>query len=83
MNMVAEPVCNQCGCDELDFLEFNHIDGGGCKDWKENGGKSMADRVVMGRDVKDLEILCRLCNALDHLSRKNEPQSIRFKVLWK
>jgi len=83
MNMVAGPVCNQCGCDELDFLEFNHIDGGGCKDWKENNGKAMADRVIMGRGVEDLEILCRLCNALDHLSRKNKPQSIRFKVVWK
>jgi len=82
MNMVDKPVCNKCGCDELDFLEFNHIDGGGCKDWRENGARSMADRVIMGRDVDDLEILCRLCNALDHLTRKNEIQSVRFKVSW-
>jgi hypothetical protein len=82
MSKVAEPVCNKCGCDELDFLEFNHIGGGGCQDWKESKNKAMADRILTGRSVDDLEILCRLCNALDHLSRKNKTESLKFNVSW-
>lgn len=82
MEMVDGAFCNRCGCDELDFLEFNHIEGGGCKEWRENKGVSMMDRVIGGRVIEDLEILCRLCNAHHHLESKNEEQSKRFKIVW-
>lgn len=82
INLVGDAYCNKCGCNELDFLEFNHIGGGGCKDWRDNDGAAMMDRVLNGRPVDDLEILCRVCNALDHLERKNKEQSLRFKILW-
>lgn len=83
LKIVGEPKCNQCGCDELSFLEFNHIGGNGCVEWRENKGKPMMDRVIKGRETDDLEILCRVCNALDYLSRKNKEQSQRYEIKFK
>lgn len=80
--IIGEPKCNRCDCDELDFLEFNHIGGGGCKDWKENKGTAMMDRLLKGRGKEDLEILCRVCNALDFLERKNNLSAKRFIIKW-
>lgn len=80
---VGEAKCNNCGCNEMEFLEFNHINGDGCKDWRENKGMAMMDRILTGkRKTNDLEIVCRVCNALDYLGRKNPEQSKRFKILW-
>jgi len=74
--------CNRCGCDELSFLEFNHINGGGCKEFKENH-TSMAEKILFNkRKTDDLEIVCRVCNALDYLGRKNQAQSKRFIIKW-
>jgi hypothetical protein len=80
---VGEAKCNRCGCDEIDFLEFNHKNGGGCKEWRETKGRPNMDRILTAnRGVEDLEILCRICNAWDYLLRKNEKQAKRFDVLW-
>jgi hypothetical protein len=82
--MIGEPKCANCGCDELDFLEFNHIDGGGCKEWRDSiTYSSMADKLLTGkRKPEGLEILCRVCNALDFLNRKNIESSKKFKIIW-
>ncbi len=80
---VGEARCVRCGCDELDFLEFNHIGGNGCKDHRENKNVPMMDRILTGkRNTDDLEIVCRVCNALDFLERKNNKQSKRFSIKW-
>jgi len=80
---VGEAKCNNCGCDELDFLEFNHKNGDGCKDWRKNHGTAMMDRILTKkRNVDDLEIVCRVCNALDFLKRKNGKQSDKYKIIW-
>jgi len=74
--------CGNCGCDEISFLEINHINGGGCKEFR-NTGWSMNDSVLSGkRATEDLEIRCRLCNALHYLAGKNITQSKRFNVKW-
>lgn len=74
--------CEGCGCTELSFLEINHLNGGGSKEFKENR-KNTQDRILKGeRKTDDLNILCRVCNALDHLARKNIMQSKRFNVKW-
>jgi hypothetical protein len=74
----------KCGCDELDFLEFNHIDGGGCKECRDSiTYSSMVDKLLTGkRKPEGLEILCRVCNALDFLNRKNIESSKKFKIIW-
>ena len=81
IKMVANPVCNRCGCDEIDFLEFNHIKGGGCREWKQDKYTSMTDKLITGkRTAEGLEILCRVCNALDYLERKNPESASKYKV---
>ena len=79
----GEAKCLRCGCDELDFLEFNHKNGGGCVEHRENKNKPIMDRILTNkRDVNDLEICCRICNAWDYLGRKNPKQSARFNIQW-
>jgi hypothetical protein len=74
--------CENCGCTELSFLEINHLNGGGCQEFK-GSKKNVQDRILKGeRDTDDLNILCRVCNALDHLQRKNEQMSKRFSIIW-
>jgi hypothetical protein len=82
MRMIGEVKCCRCGCDEIDFLEVNHKNGGGCKEWRENKGR-ITDRILMGkRNTDGLEILCRVCNALDFLERKNKEASEKYKIYW-
>lgn len=81
--VIGEPKCKRCGCNILEFLEYNHINGGGCKEWRESRGRSMADRLLTNGRTKDgLEILCRVCNALDFLSRKNKDEAKRYEIKW-
>lgn len=83
-SLLGEVRCRRCGCDELHFLEFNHKKGDGCKEWRETGGKAMMDLILTRkRRIDDLEILCRVCNALDFLERKNKIAAKRFNVHWK
>lgn len=88
LKMVGDPICANCGCDELDYLEFNHLNGGGAKEFRDRIAEmkfmGMADQLLTGKRVaKDLTVLCRVCNALEWLSRKNGGQSKRYKILWK
>ena len=87
LKMVGEVKCGNCGCDELDYLEFNHINGGGAKEFRENiktrKFMGMADLLLTGKRLPEgLEVLCRVCNAIDFLSRKNNEQSKRYKIKW-
>ena len=83
MDKVGGAVCKLCGCNELSFLEFNHKNGGGAKEIRENGYGSMMDMILTKkRKVDDLEVLCRVCNALDHLQRKNKLQANKFMIKW-
>ena len=75
--------CVRCGCDELIFLEINHKNGGGCREFKENKA-SLSSKILSGeRKTDDLECLCRVCNALDFLERKNKEASKRFVIHWR
>lgn len=81
MELVGGAVCVRCGCDELHALEFNHINGGGASEHRENGNKPIVDRVLtLKRKVDDLEILCRVCNSLDHLERKIPEIKGRYRI---
>lgn len=82
MNKIGGAVCRRCGCTELSFLEFNHKNGGGCKEFKTNH-KSMAEKILFdNRRTDDLEVLCRVCNALDYLQRKSG-EANRYLIMWK
>lgn len=83
MDMVGGAVCRRCGCDELHALEFNHINGGGASEHRENGSRPIMDRILTDNRVyDDLEILCRVCNALDFIERKLPEIKGRFRVVW-
>ena len=84
IRIVGEAKCRNCGCDEIDYLEFNHINGGGAKEFRTiTKYMGMMDQLLTGkRTAEGLEILCRVCNALDFLERKNDKHIGRFKILW-
>lgn len=72
--------CANCGCDKVEMLEINHKNGGGGKEHKLVGNKFYRLIATMARDVSDLELLCRPCNAVHYLETKFGPQP--FNVIW-
>lgn len=87
MDLVGGAICNRCRCDELDYLEFNHKNGGGAKEFRERAKirkySGMTDQLLTGkRRLDDLEVLCRVCNALEFLERKNSKHIGRYKIIW-
>lgn len=59
--------CVRCRCDRPELLEINHKNGGGAKEIKVNPSKFYWDIVALRRRVDDLELLCKVCNALHAL----------------
>lgn len=88
MKLVSDARCEKCGCDELDYLEYNHKGGGGAKEfreyYKQNGNYlGMTDLLLSGKRKPDgLEILCRVCNAVEFLERKNNNHAGRYNIQW-
>lgn len=82
MEMLGGCQCCNCGCDELSFLEINHIGGGGCIEFRKRGNRVVDDLVSGKRTADGLNVLCRVCNALDHLARKNPEAASAFTVEW-
>ena len=76
--------CARCGCDETRFLDVNHIKGGGYEEHKKRGKKVTKNMILLihtgKRGVEDLNLLCRICNALDYLERKYG--HTRLRVVW-
>lgn len=84
MEMIGGAKCIRCGCDKLEFLEFNHKNGGGCREYRKERKNSMVDRLLSGkRNVDDLNVLCRVCNALDFLERKDIKSAMKYQIKWK
>jgi hypothetical protein len=65
--------CVNCGCNDLRILEINHINGGGGKDYKKHKNKPelIYYAILRGeRKTDDLNLLCRVCNALHYAELK-------------
>lgn len=63
--------CINCGCDDKRIVEINHIDGGGCQEFKKNTNGTFYRAIVNGeRKTDDLNLLCRLCNTAHFLELK-------------
>jgi len=77
--------CENCGCDKPEFLEVNHKNGGGGKEYQARHGgnnKKMYAAILSGeRNTEDLNILCKPCNNLHYLELKYGPQP--FEITWK
>lgn len=81
--VIGGAICRRCGCDEISFLEFNHKEGNGCKEHRANNGTSIMDRILTKkRNTEDLECLCRVCNALDYLERKNPDSASKYMITY-
>jgi hypothetical protein len=63
-------VCVNCGCDRPELLEVNHINGGGGKEIRASAGKFYQQIVKLQRPVDDLNLLCKVCNALHAIELK-------------
>lgn len=77
------PKCIYCGCDDFRFLEINHINGGGYKEWKDlrKKGTNLINQIVYhNRPTDDLEIACRPCNAIHYLKMKYG--EVPLQVIW-
>ena len=76
--------CARCGCDNTKFLEINHIKGGGNQEHKKRGKNVTRNMILLihlkKRGIEDLNILCKICNALDYLERKYG--HTRLRVIW-
>lgn len=66
------PICANCGCDDIRLLEVNHINGGGNRELKSGKNTNVFMwAIYMGRrKTDDLNLLCRVCNALHYLESK-------------
>jgi len=66
------PICENCGCSDVRLLEINHKNGGGTKERaKGKSSNEFAWNIYMGRrSVDDLNLLCKVCNALHALEMK-------------
>lgn len=84
LKISSELKCKRCGCDEIRCLEVNHKNGGGSIEVKrlKSTGRFHHDILKGKRHTKDLEILCRPCNAIDHLERKIG-HVLPMRVIWK
>ncbi len=76
------PQCVNCGCDDIRFLEINHVNGGGSKEKFDVGGQGYFHRSILNgtRKTDDLNVLCKVCNSLDHLKRKYE--IVPIEIVW-
>jgi len=75
--------CVYCECNDINALEMNHINGGGGKEYRENGGgcqKQMYLDIMAGRRT-DIELACRVCNSLHYLVKLKGLKN-RWKVIW-
>jgi len=79
--------CAMCGCDDIRLLEINHIIGGGHKEQQRlkktdhNLSQNFTMLIHKGkRGTEDLNLLCRVCNSIDHLERVYGNTGLR--VVW-
>jgi hypothetical protein len=86
-----KPICSNCGCSDIRCLEVNHKNGGGNKEYRaygtmlngiwHSGGAKFYRAIYKGdRKTDDLNVLCRVCNNLEHLERRFG--QLPFKIIW-
>lgn len=69
MEALGGPECSSCGCDELEILEINHINGGGTKESKKSPNRRQYYREILNDPMlKDkFNIMCKVCNILHYV----------------
>ena len=74
--------CLYCGCDDVKILEINHKNGQGNKELQKGkyASKFYWDIIMLRRKTDDLNILCKICNALHYLELKYG--KLPFKITY-
>lgn len=82
LDFLGGPSCVNCSCDVYALLEINHRNGGGGKHIREKGVLRVLYDILSGRlPKKDVEVTCRVCNALHYVVEILKVKGHR--VLWK
>jgi 5-methylcytosine-specific restriction endonuclease McrA len=80
--------CVRCGCDDETILEVNHIDGDKSGDVERVYGNASRTAWLYGdiisnrRTIKDLNVMCRVCNNAEWAERKSGKQKGHHKIVW-
>lgn len=74
--------CVNCGCDNPDALEFNHMSGGGDEERNKISfyERRLYKEIIAGKR-KDIELTCKVCNAL-HCLVQLKGLSNRWKIIY-
>lgn len=71
-------MCQNCGFDDITFLEIDHKDGGGKNHVKEIGvgsGSGLVGWIKANNYPEGFRILCRTCNAAAHVAMCQSQQT--------
>ena len=71
--------CVHCGRDKQELLEINHINGGGTKE-NAHPAKFYYGILRGERRIKDLELRCKVCNALHYLEMQYGKTG--YNIVW-
>lgn len=72
--------CCNCGCDNFELLQINHIYGGGSSR-KESGVMLWRMVLKLAEEAKKyFDVRCVLCNWLYALQKKHET---KYEIVWK
>lgn len=74
--------CVSCGCDRPELLEVNHKNGGGAEDRRSYRHVTQFYWAILKfeRSTEDLDLTCKVCNALHYLELKHG--SLPYRVSW-
>lgn len=65
-------ICVNCGCQVKEILEINHIKGNGRQELKKYQNYHSFFRAIINEkvNIRDYNILCRVCNAKHYIEEK-------------
>jgi hypothetical protein len=89
MEKLGGAFCVECGCTDIRILEFNHKNGGGGRWRRLEMGRTGHRNVLVQEYVltgkltsKEVDVRCRVCNALDYVTRLVPSLRLKFNVRW-
>ncbi len=78
----AHPTCAYCSCDDQRFLEINHKNGGGSKEFLSAGSNFYWAIIKGRRKTDDLEVTCGPHNKWHFYKLKYGETANRFNITW-